>query len=349
MPELEDLDKRLLNLIQSDFPLVARPYLTLAERVGATEEQVMERIAALKKGRIVRQINAIFDTRALGYQSTLVAARYAPERLHQGALIVNQHPGVSHNYERDHDFNLWYTVAVPPGSNLQAHVDTLHQLSGAEVTRMLPTLRLFKIGVDLDMAGERKLDARGTPEYTDEMRRQAQGQALTAEDIDLIRELQEDLLVEREPFAAMADHLDITVEGLFERAARLKASGHLRRYAAILYHRKAGFRANGMAVFRVPVDDVPEIGPKIANFRAVSHCYQRPVYPDWPYNLFAMVHAHTPDECQAIINAIVTETGADDYVVLYSTTEYRKVRVKYFDPALEQWEREHIATPVGAD
>jgi DNA-binding Lrp family transcriptional regulator len=342
MPELEALDKSLLNLIQSDFPLVERPYAALAERVGADEQQVMERIDALKRGRIIRQINAIFDTRALGYQSSLVAARYAPEQLHQGALIVNQHPGVSHNYERDHAFNLWYTVAVPPGSDLQAHIDTLHRLSGAEATRTLQTLRLFKIGVDLDMAGQRALDARGTPEYTDEMRRQAQTIPLTAADIALIRELQEDLPVEPAPFAGMAARLGTTPDGLFAHAARLQASGHLRRYAAILYHRKAGYRANGMAVWKVPVDDVPVIGPKMASFRAVSHCYQRPVYPDWPYNLFTMIHAHTPEECQAIIDAIQAETGVQEYAVLYSTTEYRKVRVRYFSDEFVRWEVEHL-------
>ena len=309
----------------------------------------MARVAALKRGRIIRQINAIFDTRALGYQSSLVAARYAPEQLHQGALLVNQHPGVSHNYERDHAFNLWYTVAVPPGSDLQAHIDALHHLSGAEVTRTLQTLRLFKIGVDLDMAGERALDAKGTPEYTDEMRRAAQATTLTDADIALIRELQEDLPVEPEPFAPIADRLGTTVDGLFADAASLQRSGHLRRFAAILYHRKAGFRANGMAVWKVPVEAMPEIGPKMASFRAVSHCYQRPIYPDWPYNLFTMIHAHTAEECQAVIDAIQAETGISEYAVLYSTTEYRKVRVKYFDPSLEAWERQHLGVAVGAD
>lgn len=342
MPDLDDLDRRLLNAIQSDFPLAERPYQVLAERVGADEATVLERIATLKRGRIIRQINAIFDTRALGYQSSLVAARYAPEYLHQGALIVNQHPGVSHNYERDHAFNLWYTVAVPPDADLATHIDALHRLSGAEVTRPLPTLRLFKIGVDLDMAGARALDARGTPEYTDEMRRAARQITLTDADIALVRELQEDLSVEPAPFATMAERLGLSESALFDEAARLQRSGHLRRYAAILYHRKAGFRANGMAVWKVPVEDVPAVGPVMASFRAVSHCYQRPVYPDWPYNLFTMIHAQTPEECQQIIDAIQAETGIVEYAVLYSTTEYRKTRVRYFDPALDAWAAAHV-------
>jgi DNA-binding Lrp family transcriptional regulator len=346
MPELDDLDKRLLNLIQSDFPLVERPYAALATRADASEVAVLDRLAALKRDRLIRQISGIFDTRALGYQSSLVAARYAPERLHPGALSINQHPGVSHNYERAHAFNLWYTIAVPPGADLQAHVDALHRLSGAEATHLLPTLRLFKIGVDLDMAGARTPDARGTPAYADDRRQMAQATPLTTADIALIRELQEDLPIEPEPFAAMAGRLGTTVTGLLDHATRLKASGHLRRYAAVLSHREAGFRANGMVVWQAPVEVVPEIGPRMASFRAVSHCYQRPTYPDWPYTLFTMIHGHTAAECQAVIEAIQRETGIQEYAVLYSTTEYRKVRVRYFDPALDVWERAHLRLPV---
>jgi DNA-binding Lrp family transcriptional regulator len=174
------------------------------------------------------------------------------------------------------------------------------------------------------------------------MRRQAQNVTLSPDDIALIRALQEDLPVEPEPFATMAARLGATVPDLFAHAERLKASGHLRRFAAILYHRKAGFRANGMAVWKVPEDDVARVGPLMAQFRAVSHCYQRPVYPDWPYNLFAMVHARTNDECQAIIDSIKDATGIEDYITLYSTTEYKKVRVSYFSDDFIRWEIEHL-------
>ena len=107
---------------------------------------------------MLRQVSPIFDTKALGYTSSLVAMRVSEDKLAAAAEVVNAHPGVSHNYRRTHEFNMWFTIAVPAGSDLQAHVDALHALAGAESTRMLPTLRLFKIGVTLDMTGERAID-----------------------------------------------------------------------------------------------------------------------------------------------------------------------------------------------
>ncbi|MCL6441639.1 MAG: hypothetical protein K6T27_09135, partial [Thermoleophilum sp.] len=103
--------------------------------------------------RIIREITPIFDTRALGYRSMLVAAKVDPEHPHRAARVINEHPGVSHNYLRDHEFNLWFTIAVEPNSalGLEGTLDVLARLSGASSMRMLPTLRLFKIRMDLEM------------------------------------------------------------------------------------------------------------------------------------------------------------------------------------------------------
>ncbi len=167
---MDDLDKQLLNRIQSDFPLAARPYLVLGESLGLAEDEAVERMRALKAGKIVRQVSAIFDTKSLGYKSSLVAMRVAPEQITHAARVINEHPGVTHNYERNHEYNLWFTIAVPPTSDLEAVIDRIHELAGADVTRIMYTLRLFKIGVNLDMTGKRRADATSTPEYGEEDR-----------------------------------------------------------------------------------------------------------------------------------------------------------------------------------
>ena len=150
---MDGTDKDILNLIQREFPLEREPFAAIGREVGIAGDEVIRRIEALKRGRVIRQISAIFDTRVLGYESTLVAATIPEEKLNEGAKAINSHPGVSHNYERNNEFNLWYTVAVPPDSRLglEGTVDVLHHISGAEKTRILPTLKLFKIGVTLDM------------------------------------------------------------------------------------------------------------------------------------------------------------------------------------------------------
>src|SRR5438105_4610178 len=149
MAELDEKSKLLLNVMQDEVPLVDRPYQALGEKIGLSENEVVDRVRALKNDKILRQVSTIFDTRSLGYQSSLVACKAPPGKADEVAEALNQHPGISHNYARKHDFGLWFTIAVP-GENLarlQAHMDVLQELSGAQSIRLMPTLRLFKIGM----------------------------------------------------------------------------------------------------------------------------------------------------------------------------------------------------------
>jgi siroheme decarboxylase len=339
---MDDLDRRLLNRIQSDFPLVARPFADLGEPLGLSEEDTVARMRALKAGRIVRQVSAIFDTKSLGYKSSLVAMRVEPSRITEAARIINEHPGVTHNYERNHQYNLWFTIAVPPTSDLEAVVQRIHELAGAEVTRVMYTLRLFKIGVNLDMTGQRAPDAIAAPEYREQDRIRAREHTVTELDKMVIRELQEDLPIEPRPFKALAERIGLTEDGLFEVMHSLVERGFMRRMAAILYHRRAGFRANGMGVWAVPEDDVVELGEQMAAFANVSHCYRRPTYPDWPYNVFTMVHGTSVEQCEEILTAISKTTGVTEYISLYSTREYKKTRTKFYTPAYEEWEAKYL-------
>ena len=150
---LDELDKRLLNLMQGSFPLEPRPYAAVAALAEVDEDEVLRRVERLIADRIIRQVTPIFDTRVLGYQSMLVAAKVDPENPHRAAKVVNSHPGVSHNYLRNHDFNMWFTIATEPDSKLglQGTLELLQELTGAESVRQLPTLKLFKINMDLEM------------------------------------------------------------------------------------------------------------------------------------------------------------------------------------------------------
>src|ERR1700741_1224883 len=132
--------------MQGSFPLEGRPYAAVADAAGVPEREVLDRVARLLRGRIIRQVTPIYDTRALGFSSMLVAAKVDPVHPWRAAKIVNDHPGVSHNYLRNHEFNMWFTIATPPDSplGLQATLDVLGRLAGAESIRQLPTLKLFK-------------------------------------------------------------------------------------------------------------------------------------------------------------------------------------------------------------
>ncbi len=333
MIELDSTDKAILNLIQWDFPLVSRPFAEIGKRLNFSEDEAMKRVKAIKETGIIRQINAIFDTRRLKYKSALIAFSIKPDKLEPVANEINKHPGVSHNYERDHEYNLWFTIAVPPYGSIQHDLEKFSKLDGVIKYRILPTLKLYKIGVRLDMIN----DDPDSPQPTDKPKHVEQIPFTASErDKEFIRELQEDLEIVREPFAEPAKRLGISVEELFAKAREYERIGVMRRFAAILRHRDAGFVANGMIVWKVPEEKIDEVGMKLAEYPQVSHCYRRPVYQDWPYNLFSMVHARTEEAAAKLAVEMSKHVGITDYRILFSSREFKKERVKYFEESYQE-------------
>src|SRR5919204_4375997 len=165
--QIDMLDKKLLNEIQWIFPLTDRPYLEISKRHNVSEDEIIQRITYMKNLGLIRQINAIFDTRRLGYKSALIAFAVKHDRLDHVANEVNNHPGVSHNYERNHEFNMWFTLAVPPDRDLKKDLERMASLNGVIKFRLLPTLKLYKIGVKLDMVNEDQEN----PKPTDEIKK----------------------------------------------------------------------------------------------------------------------------------------------------------------------------------
>jgi siroheme decarboxylase len=337
---LDDLDKRLLNLMQGSFPIAPRPYEHVAQKAGITEQEAIARVQELLDERIIRQVTPIFDTRALGYSSMLVAAKVDAENPWRAANVINAHPGVSHNYLRNHEFNIWFTIATEPDSplGLDGTLEALAKEAGAESVRQLPTLQLFKIRMDLEMEGDTEALAKAVEVAPPA---ETEPQPYDEFDVEVIRATQGDMPVVPEPYAEAAQKLNITQDQLLAHLQQMQERRLLRRVAAILYHRRAGFSANGMGVWKVPAERIMELGPRMAAFRGISHCYQRPTYQDWPYSIFTMAHGRSKDECDAILDSISTQTGITERATLYSSTEFKKIRLLYFTGDYRAWEREH--------
>jgi DNA-binding Lrp family transcriptional regulator len=337
---LDDLDRKLLNLMQGSFPIAPRPYEHVASLAKVSEADVMARVQHLLEKRIIRQVTPIFDTRALGYSSMLVAAKVDPEHPHRAAQVINEHPGVSHNYLRNHDFNLWFTIATEPDSKLglEGTLEVLAREAGAESVRQLPTLKLFKIRMDLEMEGDTEALASAV-EAKEPI--ELDPQPYDERDIAVIRALQGDMPVISQPYAPAASSLGMTQEAFLDHLAGMQERGILRRVAAILYHRRAGFSANGMGVWKVPDEQIGVIGRQMAAVRGISHCYQRPTYADWPYSVFTMAHGRSKEECDAVLTAIAEQTGIHERATLYSSTEFKKIRLLYFTDDFKEWERKH--------
>ncbi len=321
---LDSIDRKLLNLMQAEFPLTREPYADLGQRLGIDRDEVLHRIKGLKAKGMIRRISPVLDARRLGYQTTLVAMRVAENELERAEQIIAEHPGVSHGYEREHHFNLWFTLATPPAADMETELERLTGPIGAEAAFSLPAIRLFKIGVYFDMAGDGQSAA--AAQYGDRL---SQGAELSETDRLIINEIQQDLPLIPTPFTAMATRLGMAVDDLLAQCQSLKQRGIMRRFAATLNHRQAGFKANAMTCWVAPPEAVESAGHKLASLPEVSHCYERQTNPLWRYNLFAMTHGHTREACQEIARLVSRDTGLTDYVLLFSTKEFKKVRVKY--------------------
>ncbi len=333
--EILEKNQDLLSFLQEGIPIVKEPFKKIAEDLDIPQNDVIEAIKKLKEEKIIRQISPIYDTKSLGYESSLVA--FKTDRIEETANFINEHPGVSHNYERTDDFNLWFTIAVPPDSKLGLE-ETVKKI--AEITKVkdyviLKTEKLFKIGV--------KLNFKDTKEKEDFFPENKEKKAvnLSKFDKEIIKITQKDIPLKERPFKVYADILGISEEDLIEKLRFYLQSGIMRRFAAILYHRKAGFKANGMTVWKVPENLVEEIGYKIASYRAVSHCYKRTTNEKWKYNLFAMVHAQSKEEIEELVEEISKETGIKEYKILYSTREFKKRRINYFSEDFYRWEEKY--------
>ncbi len=330
------MKNEILSIIQKNFPLVKKPFEQIADTLGLDEEEIINILKEEKQNKIIRQISAIFDTKSLGFKSSLVAFVVKKEDIDTTVEIINAHPGVSHNYERDHKFNIWFTIAIDPNSKLglEKSVEILAEEANVKEFIMLPTLKLFKISVKLDTTGK---DAK-----KEKIKKQIKKDiTLTPLHYDIIKLIQEDIDIVSEPFKHIINTLDIDYDTLFKNLTQLQEAGVMRRFAAILNHRKAGFNANAMTVWDVDEKDGDKIGAKAAEFSAVSHCYLRPKYPNWPYNLFTMIHGKTKEETNTVIKEIANEIQYKTKRALYSTREFKKVRLKYFTPSFLEWENKH--------
>ena len=306
----------------------------MAQSLEMDSSQVIDRIQRLKDKNVVRQISAIFDTRRLGYKTALIAMRLPPDRLDFGARTINAHPGVSHNYARaGAAYNLWFTLAVPPHESLDDTVADMALRAGAETYRLLPTVRFFKIGVNFDMVKE---EGAAEDYYSPDGYNRTNNQdwnkvePVTEFEIDAIRELQEDLPLDPHPFEPVAARLGIAQQDLFALADAFVERGIMRRFSAVLHHRRAGFKSNAMVVWKVPPERAVEVGNLMARSRWVTHCYERPTFPDFIYSHYTMIHATSKQQCEDVAREISEATGISDYQLLYSTREYKKTRVRYF-------------------
>ena len=323
--QLDDRDRHLLTVVQRDFPLCRRPFEALDRREGWLGGESLNRFRRLQQADYIRRLGAIFDSRRLGYVSTLVAARIPEKQLREVAGMVSELPGVTHNYRRDHDYNLWFTLRARSEAEIEEHLQQLRQRTGVDDFHSLPAQAVYNRSVTFDLTG-----GDNSPDPDESAQHPSEAVSLSEEDKQLVRAVQAGLVVEEEPYAALAEELERPVGEVLKRLREWLERGVIRRMGAIANHRKLGYNANGMAVFQVSEAKADEIGPRLASYPQVTHCYRRPPLPDWNYTLFAMIHDDTREAVVEHAARIAEELNIDDHEVLFSTEQFKKTSGQYF-------------------
>jgi DNA-binding Lrp family transcriptional regulator len=340
--QLTDTEAKILNRIQGDFPLTADPFFEISKELSMREHDFLQAAQKLKNAGIIRNISGIFNAGRLGYVSCLAAFRVDDGNIDRAAAAINAHPGVSHNYQRKHSYNIWFTLAAGSREKLEHAIRVLADRAMATDYLIFWNEKLLKIGVMLRIGEEREDDKSG--EQTHEAAEAHSESLLSDKEKESIRLLQMDLPLDKNPFASLIEssYSRLDLDSFLDDSRRFKRDRILRRYSAVIRHRAAGYRSNAMTVWKPDAGaDMERIVELFSATSMISHLYLRTVYPRrWEYPLFAMIHARTDDELNGIINRLVLESGIREYEVLPTVKEFKKERVQYFSTKFSEWERQ---------
>ena len=276
---LDAADLRLVNPWQRGLPLVSRPFAVIGREAGLSEEETLSRFARLRDQGVIDRIGPVFRPNAVG-ASLLAAMAVPPERLAAVAEFVSAQPGVNHNYEREHHYNLWFVVTGTTQAQLQQTLFRIEQACAVQARR-LPLLEEFHIDLGFDL-GTRAAPRADAPRIFPQ---------LGAEERKLVAAVAGGLPLVAAPYERVAAEVGTTQAEVISLLERMLADGRIRRIGAIVRHRRVGYEANAMVVWDVPDDRVSSVGHELARDPVVTLCYRRArSAPEWPYNLYCMVH-----------------------------------------------------------
>jgi siroheme decarboxylase len=320
----DNVEFKLLGLLQNGFPVTQEPFSDIGMKLAIKGDDVILHISNLKIKGIVRQISPVLDARKIGYQSTLVAMTIPEHRIGRVENFLVSHPGISHAYERDNDYNIWFTLSLPVSLDIQTELKRIYADTGAESAFDLPAVRVFKLRTNFshdkdNLSLDKSISQNSMAERIE----------LSEIERNVINALQEDLPLSPNPFKKFADKLGISVDSMLSVCQLLLQKGVIRRYGASINHYKAGYKANAMTCWYVPPEKMMTFVSNVTTLTQVSHCYERKTNPCWHYNVFVMIHGYNRNACRDTINKIGSENGINDMAILFSTKEFKKTRIKY--------------------
>ncbi|ELY84068.1 siroheme decarboxylase subunit beta [Natrinema altunense] len=348
--DLTDGERAVVNAFQGGFPVVERPFEDAAAAmrdhgVDIDAAGLLATIRDLDQRGVLSRFGALVNAQEIGGAATLVAMHAPRDRFDEVVDLVNDHREVAHNYERDHPhLNVWFVVSVADEDRVDDVLADIEDETGQE-TYNLPKQREFRVEakfyVDGPLDGDGDDAAAGIdcsalgPDVapTDDA-------TLSPAERDLVLEIQDGFPLTETPYGDIADAIGQDVDWVLETVKRFEREGKIRRIGVVPNHYALGYTENGMTVWNVPDEVVPEVGPKVAALPFVTHCYRRPRHEGvWPYNFFAMTHGRSEAESQRRIERVREvmsehwDVSDDDWASLFSTQILKKTGIRMAERA----------------
>jgi len=312
---------RLLNGYQRDFPLVPRPFSEIGAGAELPEDEVIRIFERLRDEGKLSRIGAVFRPNTVGASALAALAVPGPD-LARVARIVSGQPEVNHNYEREHRYNLWFVVTAASEAGVRAAIDRIESECGLKALR-LPLEEEFHIDLGFDLADG------SVPRAT----RDSPGKIPLNEDAArLLAALADGLPIAKDPYRQLGLKADLSEGQVIATLRGWIDVGIVRRFGAVVRHRPLGYRANAMAVWDVPDGEVRDAGARLAALAPVTLCYRRArQLPDWPYNLFCMIHGRERGAVQRAVSEVARAAGLEGYPreTLFSTRCFAQRGARY--------------------
>jgi DNA-binding Lrp family transcriptional regulator len=335
--KLDTRDKELLQHLQDKFPVDKRPWAEIGGRLGIAEEEVLSRSQRLSSDGVIRKLRTILNGQKLGAcSSTLMAMRVPADKMEEVVSIVNEYMSVTHNYQREHDYNLWFTVTTCGGKDLRSTVEEIKGRTGIPDSDVLdlPTTRVFKIDVRFkftdfkdDGEGENKNEAAemnvSTSMNTDTDDPDETDQAI-------LRTTQDGIPFVKDPFEGIAKEAGISQDEVIARLKKLIKCSVIKRLGISINQRKVGIEANAVVAWKVPQEQVESVGNMLSSYKEITHCYERVTMPGkWEHNLFTVIHGYTRESVEEIAERLSEVVGIRDYLVLFSNEQFKRTSVMH--------------------
>ncbi len=334
MVELSTREREMLNRWQRGFPFVSRPFARVAEEAGMPEEEVIATVSHLQQAGVICRVGAVVRPNTAG-ASTLAAVSAPADRLDEVARIISDQPEVTHNYEREHELNLWFVVTAADRAGVDAALARIRAATGLEVLD-LPMVRAFHIDLAFTIAEGSSSDRAPLGRPSGKPHSAGMSPPLSPFDLELLAAIEDGLPVVREPYAEVARWLDVSEDLVISRLAALHDAGTITRFGFVLHHRELGYCANAMVVWDFDDKLLEAAARQIAAAEYVTLCYQRPRRPPrWRYNLFCMIHGTSREvvhrQIDELAERIGTELGLErvPHAVLFSRRRFKQCGARF--------------------